>query len=300
MAIRTLNEICNDLIPYKNTNAGERDRILREKSKLVHENSKLLAEAEISQLEHDEEIRKMKIIENFSAKPKSEQIRKARNHYNQVLENAKIAILIESLTEIFFESVMLDDDFKLANRNLLVETGNNLLVEAFEKKLLTLDSFELSESSVMQNFYGIANKYAAEIAGAFRSEDVSSFLDSAVSEILAEAGDDIREIVREKVVEVVKTEQEIAQQNEEDLAKSVQEGFNFTKKTKPTLFKSIMIGVAKSPFSEDKSFLEKKDFKMILAESIIQYTFLEVLNTTNLVPISANEAQKMASSFRFM
>lgn len=298
---RTLSDICNDLIPYRKTNAGVRDRRLQESVKSFYEEKKLAEKALLEESVHDENIRRETLMGAASTKNlRSEREKTYRHQRQQILENARLAIIIESLTDIFYESIVLDDDYKLANRDILIETGNSLFVEGFEKELMNLYSLEYSESTTIQEFYSIANKYAEKIASSVNSDEITNLIDEAVGVIKESAGDDIRDIVREKVIEVVKVEQKIAQQNQEDLTQTIQEGFVATRKEKPTLFKSMMLGVSKLPISEDKSFLEGSTFETILAETIIHYTFLEVLNTSRIVEFNAKEAQKVASSYRFI
>lgn len=205
-------------------------------------------------------------------------------------------LLTETLTSIFYESLMLDDEVKLENSTRLIEFGTSVYTKLFESGIINEDSFANSNSLTIRNIHELCSEAAQSIIASDKSA-------SKASEILTRAGaaidakaKHIDEIVKDKVVSVIRNEREIAERNQEklDSLKSDIEKNKFMRKEQPTIMRSLIIGAVKHSKSDEIN-TEKA-----LAEGIINYTLLETLNTTRVLEMTPKEWDSFAKAFRVL
>lgn len=278
-------------------------------------------------LEHDKKINRNlnKFHEDLRAKYLNEAQEKEANFKNRLNESAKTLgsvnsrknerrkqlqetieckelvtknLLIEALNTIFYESLMIDDDFKLNNSTRLLEFSNGVFEALFKNQILTEDTFANTNSVYVRSIYEICNEAATAISSLLVNKDNTK---EEVSKILARAGiaidakaEHINDIIKTKVVDVVKAERDKAEANQ-DRMKIIADDPNankFVRKEEPTVLSSLIIGCVKNGNTNSV------DTESALAEGVITYTLLESLNTMKLVDMTPKDWSIFARTFR--
>lgn len=237
-----------------------------------------------------------------------------------------------TLTEAYFDSLVLDDDFKRLKENeiksffiskLKEEADGDIYayMESCKGKSKTVDKLV---DNCKKKGKKLEDKSKSKIDEDIKEFDINEYLNKEEeNDIDYEKADvnEISNIVKEKVVQVIKDEEEKNKQTEEfieDLktAKSVDESASLFLKGNEefTLFKSIMVKNYKNTLNEIKenNISESAygginedneihvDMDYIMCDSILEYTNLELYHTLKLKTFSGNDVRKLAESFTYI
>jgi len=289
----------NGDVPLRETNFATRRKRILENFKKLKENTVLNLENEKIEKENEERTKNSILAKNFGESGKKREDRKMRK---ERIDKTKILYentVMEVLCEIFYESIILDEDFKEKYKGNLMETAFNFFEESFKKGLLNLNTVSNCKSATMRELFELCEANVEMAAEYDFDEGISKYLLEEVKTETKKKCEDVSEVVKDKVAKVVKRERKMAEKNKEDLADSIAENHIVRKKEEPSLFKSIMIAVSKSPLNENGTITNKIDMNMLFAESIVHYTLLEMLNTTKMLDLNANQVNSIARSYRF-
>jgi hypothetical protein len=286
----------NSMVPLRETNYAARRRRIQEN--FLESQQSILSESVsiIEQKEADATNTSKRLADHFGSSSKKREQRKAfveqmsRNY--QFVEN----MLIESLCEMFYESIILDESFKDQFSESILAAGEEFFKESFNHNIINLKSFSESDSLTMRQLYRVCEHTLACITE--DAEQNEAILEAAKAK-RKESVDKVADAVKTKVAKVVKNEKEIADANKEHLESLKVQEHVIQRREVPSLFKSIMVSNSRNPLSESGSESNTVDMKMVFAESIIQYTLLEMMNTTKLLNLNARQTQKLAFDFQF-
>jgi len=210
-------------------------------------------------------------------------------------------LLIESVSSMFFESILLDDEFKAKFKDGIMENSRELLESMFDENLINMDSFKKNPSNLMKDLYDICEGYTLELAESKGNEDATYLVEIDFLNETAGTNDAVASNVKDKVSDVIKKEKEISEQNKEEIEGHLSENHVVRRKAEPSLFRSIVVGNSRRPVNESGNPVEEiKDMDMIFAESMIQYTLLETLNTVNLLGLNSRQTQALAFEFSYI
>lgn len=236
----------------------------------------------------------------------------AISKYNHLLEMC----LFKVTEKLYMDALPLDEDYKELHK----EDFKKFLVENLSKEGSAKDILAKMEKS--NEFLAEAakdiKKFAKVNSKAKENDDTvdSSEINLASSPSIEEASS----IVKEKVMKVLKDENEHAAR-EEDLAKefndmkAMNENVSLFQKggiPSYSLFKSMMINNYKRALCEARELNESTAYvtfsskneatvnmDMILAESVINYTLLELCNTIGYKTFNSTEVRKMSEKLAF-
>lgn len=235
----------------------------------------------------------------------------AINKYNNLLEMC----LFKVTEKLYMDALPLDEDYKELHK----EDFKKFLVENLRKEGSAKDILNRMEHS---------NEFLAEAAKDIKKfaktnskikEQDDKIDDSEINLASSPSIEEASSIVKDKVMKVLQDENEHAAR-EEDLAKefndlkAVNESVTLYEKGVQTysLFKSMMINNYKRALSEARELNESTAYvtfsgsneasvnmDMILAESIINYTLLELCNTIGYKSYSGADVRKMSEKLAF-
>lgn len=286
-----------NLLPLRETEAYQKKARIAEKILESQTMEKERIEREIVEKEEAISLQNSILAENFANHNKLAS-RKAKQEALEKNYNNMEKLLIESVSDIIYESLLIDLDVKEANKDNIYTKTNNFFKESFDKNLFTLKDFENCESVAIKEIYRECLAITERLAESYEHE---------VEDILKEAKEEravrvnrIAEGIKTKVTKVIKKEKEIAEKEKEMLEEAVEMGHIVRKEEQPSLFKSIMIHNDRE-HDNGKYIIENVENKMdsILVESIIEYTLLECLFTTRLINPTASQVQSLAFKYRF-
>jgi hypothetical protein len=287
----------NDFIPLKDTNFAERRRRVESN---FNESLSSIVEREQTQKEEEQariDYEKSIIAENFGFSKRKRDHRKAISERSVGLETGLKDLLCETFTRIFYKSLILDESFKLKFSHNIRSKGLEFFTESFKQGILDFNKFSNSKSYTVKEIYEscLENAELFYYAEPHKKELI-------LNSILEETKDNAKKIAektKEKVAKVIKKEKEIAEENEDQIQEHLDMKYIVMKKDEPSLFKSILINANRTPLNEDGQSIEELNMDMSLAESIIEYSLLEMLNTTYLINLDAKSVQSLAFKFRF-
>lgn len=286
----------NEMVSLRDTNYAARRRriqqnflesqkaVLSESATLIHQK-----EESISQTNS-------RLAEQFGFSAKKREHRRAISEEIERHQGFLKDMLMESLCEAFYDSIILDESFKEKFSESIMESAETFLEEAFKQKLINVSSFAESKSITMRELYRISEMAYEAVSES--SEDIDLILEAAKSK-RKNAISNIADNVKSKVAKVVKNEKKIADDNKKQLDDLKMQEHVVQRREVPSLFKSIMISNSRNPISESGSETNTVNMDMIFAESIIQYTLLEMMNTTRLIDLTAREAQRLAFDYQY-
>lgn len=288
-----------NLVPLRDTNYAQRKRRVFEA--LMESKKNMMIETEIEKAEkEEEEIKKqMEMASRFGESAKKRECRKKLAEELEENYNIMKDLLVEAMVDIFYESILLDDDFKTKFYSNITEQAELFFNEAFNQGLLTLESFSKCKSQIVRDLYVICEEQLTLMKDEeLDEEELEVVMDEAecCKKPIVET---IADVVKDKVAKVVKTEKDIAEKNKEELEELKAQEHVFQRYERPSLFRSIMINNSRVPFNEDGEATDNLDMDMVMAESLIQYTLLEVMNTTRLLNLSPSQVQSLAFKFSF-
>jgi len=276
----------NSLIPLRETNfASKRKRIsdgIMESiesynNNLEMENNEKLVKEEFKINEMAENIGSFNTRKN----------RRERSLFLERKENTVRELLIENLADIFYTSIILDEDFKAIHETNILEKGKYFFEEMFKQNMLSTNDFINSENEFLREMY--VNTFDL-VESSIEDANVNIFEESKKKSTSDK--DNVSNEIKKKVVKVIKYEKDLAGKKEEEKQNLEESQLIYNRKEKPSLFKAIMK-------SNSKQLLENKNFNMdqIMAESIIQYTLLETLNTLKLITFDNHQIENLISNF---
>ena len=274
---------------------------------------------ELSEANNIETVEEKFNLSKLKNNKKIEEIQKVNKIKNDTEELTE-SILLNSLSNVFLESLVLDKEFVDSNRTALqnvfkvelanlAETATDLL-----NYMKNSDSYYLNEMA--KKVEEKAAKDANDISKGVKDKDLAKE-DKVDHRDTPEAV----EMIKSKVLKTIKKENELSKQ-EKDIqdeftkAKELNEDVKIFYKTPNvrsfSLFKSIMMNSYKSSVKNvlnentvsenahmDKDGNVTVDNDKILAESIIKYTMLETLNTLQLKKFDARSVKRLADRYAY-
>lgn len=269
---------------------SERERFLNEQTEIVDKRNKLVEETAM----------------NYHKTISSRYDR--RRALNENLDRKKSIIeslLVEALDSIFFESLVLDDDYKTEQCENVLNYADTTFKKLFEENILDIKLFKNSQSETVRNIYECCEMAADNINDLIANKQNTK---EKVEETLTKAGvlidyqaENIKNIIKDKVVDVVKNERELAEKNQlkrEEIKYEDNKEPVFKKVEEPTFFRSLLIGASKQPINESFELCEEINTNMAFAKALMHYTLLETLNTTKLFDLTPKDWTSLARSFR--
>lgn len=283
-----------NLVAISDTEAGQRKRRLG--ANLSEARQALLDRAlnEKAEMEIQNEVEKSKLTAN-AYQPKKKDFKKNLQENLRFNYETMQDLLIESVSSMFYKSILLDDSFKEKFKDGILENSRQLLEGMFNENLVTMDSFKKNSSNLVKELYETCEEYTLVLAESKDNEDATYLTEVDFINETAGINDSVSSNVKDKVSDVIKKEKEISERNKEELAGHLSENHIVRRKTEPSLFRSIIVGNSRRPVNESGHPTEDiKDMDMIFAESMIQYTLLETLNTINVLGLNSRQVQALA------
>lgn len=250
-----------------------------------------------------------------------------RNFVNEVGIRGTERAFAFSLTEAYFNALVMDDEFKTKNENSiksfflqsLKEDCNNNIYDFMEevktKSNLLYDLVEACKTKGRK----LAAKANEKCEGT--DNDVNSFFDDEEdNEKIDYSNTSVEEIsnnVKDKVLKVIKDEEEQSEKNKElaqDIQMARESGFDAKLISegpeRHTLFKSLMIhhykdtmfnlkesGVESEYGSIDENGKIKVDMNYVMCDAILEYTKLELYNTIKLFNYDYDTIKEISESY---
>lgn len=234
-----------------------------------------------------------------------------------------------SLTEAYFNALVMDESFKQQNENsiksfflqsLKEDCDNNIydFMESVKTKSNLL--YELVESCKAKG-RKLASKANEKSNNEDGDYDINKFFDDEEdNEELDYSNTSVEEIsnnVKEKVLKVIKDEEEQSEKNKElaqDIQLARESGFDAKLISegpeRHTLFKSLMIhhykdtmfnlkesGVTSEYGTIDENGRIKVDMDYVMCDAILEYTKLELYNTTRLFDYNFDTVKELSESY---
>ncbi|MEI2423332.1 hypothetical protein V6O07_23895, partial [Arthrospira platensis SPKY2] len=216
---------------------------------------------------------------------------------NKFSANAKYlqeTYLLNTLSEVFFNALPLDEDYKINNKFGLTKLFKAELAKLAESSDVLLKKMSMSESSYLRELSEKVKSEASKDAININKKDDTS-VDKDTKCVDHQDSDEAAEAIKDKVIKVIKKENEISEkeksiQDELDKAQQCNESATIIKKgTAPRqygLFKALMINSYKEALHEAKleessMLIDKSEDSVsinkdnLLAEAVIKYTILE-------------------------
>lgn len=245
---------------------------------------------------------------------------------NELYKEFKLNYLVNTLGEVFCESLVLDDNFVNAKKEGLIKLFGEQLANLAESPDALLEAMSNS------------NEYLRDVAEAVLSEAAKDAVDVAKEkdpEVKAEkkeskkdktvnvyGGSEASSDIKNKVLEVLDKENEASEKEkaiQDELNAKSEEGtaavseayYNTRGLKKNTLFRSIQIDTCKKGMSQAKELNEANTMvnlsedgmslnqKNVLGESIIRYTLFETFNTLGLKEYNAREVSKLSNEIAY-
>lgn len=240
--------------------------------------------------------------------------RKERDEINSQYKNLLEKSIVYTMSGILLEALPLDKDFKDTHKagfdklvaQKLAEKGN---VSAIVKHMENSGQF-LSE---------VAKECKDKAKEADDKKRKGKEVEDKELKVENFDTDKASEIIKEKVLQVIEEENEVSEKQKEistelENAKTLKENANLycsDKLKSYSLFKGMMVNNYKSAIHKAKELNESTnyvsltenemsvDMDMILAETIINYTLLEMLNTLNYETFNRRDVDKMANNLAY-
>jgi hypothetical protein len=280
-------------IPLSETNFASKRRRLQENFNETRQMLFEQAEQRKAEAEERMDYERSRLAEGFGI---SSNKRESKRKLQEQLErNYKVMehLLTESMVEIFMESLVLDTDFIDKAKENLETVAREFFTESFNQGLFGMESFSKSTSSTMKEIYGICEDAIVKInEDALSKSDVKVYLQEAQEERKS-AVNHVADSVKDKVTKVIKREKEISEQNQKDLEDAKAQEHVVMRRQDPSLFRNMIISNSKKVLSESAG-EGGVNMDMVMAESVVQYTLLEALNTTGLYKFSPKQAQSLS------
>lgn len=226
--------------------------------------------------------------------------------------------LLNTLSEVFFNALPLDEDYKINNKSGLTKVFKAELAKLAESSTDLLKKMSMSESSYLRELSEKVKSEASKDAININNKDDSA-VDKDTKCVDHRDSSEAAEAIKDKVIKVIKKENEISEkekaiQDEIDKAQQVNESATIIKKgTAPRqygLFKSLMINSYKEALHEAKlqesSMLIDNNGESVsinkdnlLAEAVIKYTILETFNTLKLKKYTPADIRTMSNALAY-
>jgi hypothetical protein len=221
-------------------------------------------------------------------------------------------IIVEGITNIFYNSLIFDEEYLNENHTILFEKGLNViksLYPEFKKDLEMKSSFFNDLTSAVRSSADILTEdyFSGMDTDKFR-EKLDSYKNTIFSEILIE-GVDIYSKIKDNVIKSFYLERKIAdaientrtEENENRILLEQETGvyqpesltskLKLKKLTKPTFFQKVLVEV-----TESGNFTENDPEEKVIGESTLVYTLLETLNVLNLKKIDDSNKTEVVRS----
>lgn len=241
-----------------------------------------------------------------------------QNKVQTDLEN----ILFENVMfAIFKNALILDESFVLEKRDQI----KHFLTESLKEKNINLNNIR-NKSALLSTISEACKNKSVKEAKEIAEKDAELELEKIKCDDDCEDKDfsdisfnEISEVIKEKVSKVIKDEEEASQEQKdliEEIAsyKSMNESVGITKRTpidEYTIFKSMMIRNYKDVVqtlqesSSDSIYGSvdndniKVDMDLVLCESVLQYTLLEMLYTMKIKDFNVRELKQLSETILY-
>lgn len=249
----------------------------------------------------------------------------SNNKFAQAANNEKILTehyVVDKLSKIFVNALVLDESYVQEHSSLLKKQFKNFLLEAnigLEELKTMISESSLYTQYILSEACKKAKKGAKKIAED-EELDIDDLLgddDDGDFDLDEDAnGEEVAEIIKEKVIGVIEKETEFNEQQKELVdavmtakengsnAKIVSESVN----NHNSLYKSLMVNNYKTIINETvereeglngASSLSESgeisvDMESVMLESVLQYTAMELLNTTKMKNYTIQELREMS------
>lgn len=223
----------------------------------------------------------------------------------------QLHMLKETLGTILYESLPLDESYKSEYTNTIKNIIVNECMDIY-------GSYNKMKKSVKSNsiwleslFDGIdrivesAEEAKLKDGNVANIEDLDSYDDCKVlkGQLDKEIDiDEVNKIIKDKIVNVVKDEQDNAAKRQEmadsiasELAPVAESSYTMSE-DHSTLFKSIAIKMSKQALNESTDNELVLDNELITAETILEYTLLETLNTLKVYKFTIAQVMDIANN----
>lgn len=217
---------------------------------------------------------------------------------HQMRAEATLDALCESVGNITLAACWIDDGVKEANRDSIMESSAALLKGLISKGIVTVEAFQNSKAPAVHDIF--SNCLAIGEAAVHTTDEgnvvVESEDDIFAEDTLTEGENAVATKVRAKVKKMIGDEKEIAQANKDEL-EDLQEGRRITAPTSAkTLWRSLVeFNSTQIAVTEGESNVSDH----IMGEAMIQYTFMEALNTMGVLEMNASAIQEMCRNLSY-
>lgn len=285
----------NNFLSSFNSRSSKKRREKNRKIEAFFENKKIEKESLQENYEIQKEIRLNNLITE-SNDFKSKRYEKKKNRIEQERFNkSKIEeIFIESLVYIIYNSMPLDESFKIKNKEYVIETAETFLNTLKDKGCL-----KIQEHTIADDIYRKISFIFNENKDNFNVLDEKKFgknLKEACSFELINSID----IIKRKIVNTINDEKKYSK----FLDKCKNEDFNDKelKKSPNSLFRNIFEGnisaVIKEESENSGTLTKEQIMKVALSESIMDYTLLETLHTLKLANTDISGISNISTYFK--
>lgn len=237
----------------------------------------------------------------------------------KVSKELREGYLINSLYEVFFDGLPLDEEFKEDHKKPLKEVFAGEVAKLSNSAEDLLKEMTNSHSEFLQEMAESVKKQANEdsVKVAKGEVDKEDLEDKSIKNYDSKQASSL---IKDKVMKVIKKENEISEreqkiEDEINQASSVNEGVEAFYQNKGAkqyrLFRAIMINSYKNAINkvtnlkEHSALLEetedglKMDTDKLLGESIIKYTILETFNTIGLKTYTPREVKALSNELAY-
>lgn len=225
--------------------------------------------------------------------------------------------LTEWMTDIFCESLLIDDYAKEKYRQSFHESVKNELLEIGKGDIFNTYKVLKTKSPLLETMCKICEETAVKQIDDKRAEvkEKGADVDDKVDFIINDenrssfdqgkkeiSSDDIASIVRDKVITTLSEEKERADAAQEDAAFIQQQVEELSgeepttesvirgKLENPSLYKGLMVRASKMALQEGSTI----DMDMVTAQAICEYTLLEMFHTMKVRELAPYQVQEMA------